>query len=133
MAPICFNAWLAQRATGVPPPENIEIKVAVADSDLPVAADRDKVRQILLNLLENAIKYSPDGGRIEVGAEPEGTAVRVHVLDHGIAVAADERSRIFNKFYRLDPDMTRGIGGTGLGLYICAGLVTRMDGRIWAE
>jgi two-component system phosphate regulon sensor histidine kinase PhoR len=120
-------------ATGVRTPENIEIKVAVADSDLPVAADRDKVRQILLNLLENAIKYSPDGGRIEVGAEPEGTAVRFHVLDHGIGIPADERSRIFNKFYRLDPDMTRGIGGTGLGLYICAGLVTRMDGRIWAE
>jgi two-component system phosphate regulon sensor histidine kinase PhoR len=120
-------------ATGVRTPENIEIKVAVAESDLPVAADRDKVRQILLNLLENAIKYSPDGGRIEVGAEPEGTAVRFHVLDHGIGIPADERSRIFNKFYRLDPDMTRGIGGTGLGLYICAGLVTRMDGRIWAE
>jgi two-component system, sensor histidine kinase and response regulator len=120
-------------ATGVRTPENIEIKVAVADSELPVAADRDKVRQILLNLLENAIKYSPDGGTIEVGAEPEGAAIRFHVLDHGIGIPADERSRIFNKFYRLDPDMTRGIGGTGLGLYICAGLVTRMDGRIWAE
>ena len=120
-------------ATGIRTPENIEIKVAVADPDPPVAADRDKVRQILLNLLENAIKYSPDGGTIEVGAEPVGTTVRFHVLDHGIGIPVDERTRIFNKFYRLDPDMTRGIGGTGLGLYICAGLVTRMDGRIWAE
>ena len=120
-------------ATGVRTPENIEIKVPAADSELTVAADRDKVRQILLNLLENAIKYSPDGGTIEVGAESEGSAVRFHVLDHGIGIPADERSRIFNKFYRLDPDMTRGIGGTGLGLYICSRLVTRMDGRIWVE
>lgn len=120
-------------ATGLRTPENIEIKVVDSDPDLPLAADRDKVRQILLNLIENAIKYSPDGGTIEVGAEPVGTAVRFHVLDHGIGIPADERSRIFNKFYRLDPDMTRGIGGTGLGLYICAGLVTRMGGRIWAE
>jgi PAS domain S-box-containing protein len=120
-------------ATGIRTPENIEIKVADSEPDLLVAADRDKVRQILLNLVENAIKYSPDGGTIEVGAEPVGTAVRFHVLDQGIGIPADERSRIFNKFYRLDPDMTRGIGGTGLGLYICAGLVTRMGGRIWVE
>jgi PAS domain S-box-containing protein len=120
-------------ATGIRTPENIEIKVADTESDLLLAADRDKVRQILLNLIENAIKYSPDGGTIEVGAEPVDTAVRFHVLDHGIGIPADERSRIFNKFYRLDPDMTRGIGGTGLGLYICASLVTRMGGRIWTD
>jgi two-component system phosphate regulon sensor histidine kinase PhoR len=120
-------------ATGMRTPENIEIKVADSDPDLLLTADRDMVRQILLNLIENAIKYSPDGGTIEVGAEPVGTVVRFHVLDHGIGIPADERSRIFDRFYRLDPDMTRGIGGTGLGLYICAGLVTRMGGRIWVE
>ena len=120
-------------ATGIRTPENVEIKVEDSDPDLPVAADRDKVRQILLNLIENAIKYSPDGGTIEIGVEPVGAAVRFHVLDEGIGIPADERSRIFDKFYRLDPDMTRGIGGTGLGLYICAGLVTRMGGRIWVE
>jgi light-regulated signal transduction histidine kinase (bacteriophytochrome) len=50
-----------------------------------------------------------------------------------IASTAEERTRVFDKFYRLDPDMTQGVGGTGLGLYICAGLVTRMAGRIWVE
>jgi PAS domain S-box-containing protein len=120
-------------ATRVHTPENIEIDVDLSDPDLLVTADRDKVRQILLNLIENAIKYSPDGGNIELGAEPAGSAVRFHVLDEGLGIPAEERTRIFDKFYRLDPDMTQGVGGTGLGLYICAGLVTRMAGRIWVE
>lgn len=120
-------------ATRVHTPESIEIDVDLSDSDLPVTADRDKVRQILLNLIENAIKYSPDGGNIKLGAEPAGNAVRFHVLDEGLGIPAEERTRIFDKFYRLDPDMTQGVGGTGLGLYICAGLVTRMGGRIWVE
>jgi two-component system phosphate regulon sensor histidine kinase PhoR len=120
-------------ATRVHIPENIEVDVGLSDPDLLVTADRDQVRQILLNLVENAIKYSPDGGNIELGAEPAGSAVRFHVLDEGLGIPAEERTRIFDKFYRLDPDMTQGVGGTGLGLYICAGLVTRMAGRIWVE
>jgi two-component system phosphate regulon sensor histidine kinase PhoR len=120
-------------ATRVHTPENIEVDVGMSDPDLLVTADRDKVRQILLNLIENAIKYSPDGGNIELGAEPAGSAVRFRVLDEGLGIPSEERTRIFDKFYRLDPDMTQGIGGTGLGLYICAGLVTRMAGRIWVE
>ena len=55
------------------------------------------------------------------------------VLDEGMGIPANEHPRIFEKFYRLDPDMTRGIGGTGLGLYICSELVERMGGRIWVE
>jgi PAS domain S-box-containing protein len=120
-------------ATRVHIPENIKVDVGLSDPELLVTADRDKVRQILLNLIENAIKYSPDGGIIELGAEPAGSAVRFRVLDEGLGIPAEERTRIFDKFYRLDPDMTQGIGGTGLGLYICAGLVTRMAGRIWVE
>ncbi|CAN5355133.1 hypothetical protein BH18ACT12_BH18ACT12_07260 [soil metagenome] len=103
----------------------------------PVAADRDKVRQVLVNLIENAIKYSPDGGRIEVGLESgqssgEETVV-FFVKDEGIGIPTEEHSRIFEKFYRLDPQMTRGVGGTGLGLYICSELVNRMGGHIWVE
>jgi signal transduction histidine kinase len=98
-----------------------------------VAADRDKVRQVLNNLVENAIKYSPDGGRIELVLESADGRVRFAVCDEGLGIPVDEKARIFDKFYRLDPDMTRGVGGTGLGLYICSELVGRMGGRIWVE
>jgi signal transduction histidine kinase len=59
--------------------------------------------------------------------------VEFRVVDEGLGIPADEQARIFEKFYRLDPNMTHGIGGTGLGLYICSELVERMGGRIWLE
>ena len=114
-------------------PENVTIEVVLSEPELPVSADRERVRQILVNLVENAIKYSPEGGRVELGAEPDNGSIRFRVLDEGLGIPADERQRIFGKFYRLDPDMTHGVGGTGLGLYICDELVGRMGGRIWVE
>jgi len=91
------------------------------------------VRQVLVNLVENAIKYSPDGGRVEVGVEPNEENVVFHVQDEGLGIPSDEQSMVFEKFYRVDPHMTRGVGGTGLGLYICNELVSRMGGHIWLE
>jgi two-component system phosphate regulon sensor histidine kinase PhoR len=88
---------------------------------------------VLTNLVDNAIKYSPDGGAVKVQLERDGAKVRFVVRDEGLGIPAAERRRIFEKFYRLDPNMTRGIGGTGLGLYICRELVKRIDGRIWVE
>jgi PAS domain S-box-containing protein len=115
-------------------PAHITLAVGGGDATPPVAADKDRVRQILVNLVENAIKYSPDGGTIELGVEPtDESMVLFRVLDEGMGIPDDEQPRIFQKFYRLDPDMTRGIGGTGLGLYICSELVERMGGRIWVE
>ena len=99
----------------------------------PVAADKDRVRQVLVNLVENAIKYSPGGGRIELGVRAANGSVLFHVSDEGLGIPDAEREAIFEKFYRLDPDMTQGVGGTGLGLYICNELVERMGGRIWVE
>ena len=60
-------------------------------------------------------------------------ALRFVVSDEGLGIPVSERGRIFEKFFRLDPDLTRGVGGTGLGLYICRELVRRVDGRIWVE
>jgi PAS domain S-box-containing protein len=114
-------------------PPSVAVERVVA-GDLPlVDADRDKVRQVLVNLVENAIKYSPDGGRVEVGVEPQEENVLFHVRDEGLGIPADEQGRVFEKFYRVDPQMTRGVGGTGLGLYICNELVGRMGGHIWLE
>ena len=114
-------------------PADITFDVVVSKRAVTVAADKDRVRQILVNLVENAIKYSPDGGRIELGAEPADRMVRFRVLDEGLGIPTEELPRVFEKFYRLDPEMLRGIGGTGLGLYICSELVSRMGGRIWVE
>jgi PAS domain S-box-containing protein len=117
--------------TYAPPPVTLKVD---APEGLPrVSADLDKVRQVLVNLVENAIKYSPDGGEVEVGARARGDFVRFHVKDEGLGVAPEEQERIFEKFYRADPQMTRGVGGTGLGLYICKELIGRMGGRIWVE
>ena len=102
-------------------------------SDLRVAADPDKVRQVLANLVDNAVKYSPGGGRVEVALGRHDGAIRFAVSDEGLGIPAAERERVFEKFYRLDPDLTRGVGGTGLGLFICRELARRMDGWIWIE
>jgi signal transduction histidine kinase len=98
-----------------------------------VVADPGQLRQVLSNLIENAVKYSPDGGTVRVALAPENRHVRFSVSDSGLGIPVSEQRRIFEKFFRLDPDMTRGIGGTGLGLYICRELVRRVDGRIWVE
>jgi len=105
----------------------------VAEDVPPVAADEAQLRQVLDNLLDNAIKYSPAGGDVHLGVEVADGRVRFSVADAGLGIPAAERDRIFEKFYRLDPDMTGGIGGTGLGLFIARELVRRVDGRIWVE
>jgi PAS domain S-box-containing protein len=105
-----------------------------APEGLPrVSADLDKARQVLVNLVENAVKYSPEGGRVEVEVSEQDGNVRFGVRDEGLGIAPEDQDRIFEKFYRADPHMVRGVGGTGLGLYICKELVGRMGGRIWVE
>ena len=109
----------------------LELELAV-EPELPlVAADQDKLRQVLVNLTENAIKYSPDGGRIEIAVRHRDGVVRFSVRDEGIGIAPDEQGHIFERFHRVDPNMTRGVGGTGLGLYICRELVEGMGGQMW--
>jgi PAS domain S-box-containing protein len=95
-------------------------------------ADRDKLRQILGVLLDNALKYSPDGGTVTVAARCGDERVEIEVADEGIGIPAHEQERIFRKFYRAEGGTgPRGTGGTGLGLFIARGLVLAMGGRIW--
>jgi signal transduction histidine kinase len=104
------------------------------ETPLPtVAGDGEKVKQVLFNLVENAVKYSPEGGRIEVRLEPANGNLRFAVRDEGLGIPAAEQRRIFDKFHRLDPNLRRGVAGTGLGLYICSELVKHMNGRIWVR
>jgi PAS domain S-box-containing protein len=114
-------------------PENVTVALGVEEDVPSVHADPNQLRQVIANLLDNAVKYSPDGGEVHLGVSVSGGSVRLTVRDHGLGIPANEQRRIFEKFYRLDPQMTRGIGGTGLGLYISSELVRRFDGRIWVE
>lgn len=95
--------------------------------------DPGKTRRVLTNLVDNAVKYSPDGGRIRVAVAARGRALRFVVRDEGLGIPPAEQERVFEKFYRLDAAMTRGVGGSGLGLYICRELVEGMGGRIWVR
>jgi PAS domain S-box-containing protein len=111
-------------------PADVELVVEVPTGLPPVATDPDKLRQVLTNLVDNAVKYSPDGGKVLVAVTHAGNRIRFRIEDRGLGIPPAEQSRIFEKFFRLDPSMTRGVGGTGLGLYICRELVDRMQGRI---
>jgi PAS domain S-box-containing protein len=114
-------------------PGNIELVLAAPKKLPPVAADAGQLRQVLSNLIDNAIKYSPDGGKVTLTLAQHDHHVQFAVTDAGLGIPPVEQRRIFEKFYRLDPHMARGIGGTGLGLYICRELVRRVNGRLWVE
>jgi two-component system sensor histidine kinase VicK len=85
-------------------------------------------------LVENALRYSPDGGTVTVGAARREDKVEVSVADEGIGIPQADQEQIFRKFYRgADAELRVGAGGTGLGLFIARGLVTAMGGRIWVS
>jgi PAS domain S-box-containing protein len=111
-------------------PEEIELRLEQNGDRVVAVADEAKLRQVLVNLLDNAIKYSPDGGDVTVQLGSGSGGVRLTVRDRGLGIPEGEHERIFEKFYRLDPALARGVGGSGLGLFISRELVARMDGSL---
>jgi len=99
----------------------------------PVQADKDRLIQILMNLVSNAHKYTPEGGQIRIRACVEGEAVHVAVSDTGIGIPPEALPRIFERFYRVDDPRVQETPGTGLGLSIVKALVEMHGGRIWVE
>jgi signal transduction histidine kinase len=99
----------------------------------PVLADYERVEQVLTNLLENAIKYSPAGGTISITDDLTSDEVIIHVSDEGIGVPEAERQRIFSRFHRLNSRQVRQMKGVGLGLYIARAIVGAHGGRIWVD
>lgn len=100
---------------------------------LIVYADYDKIGQVVTNLLSNAIKYSPKNELIEVRCELDGNMARVSVCDHGMGIPAEHMDKLFERFYRIENQNTQNISGFGIGLYLCAEIIRRHDGQIWAE
>jgi two-component system, OmpR family, phosphate regulon sensor histidine kinase PhoR len=107
--------------------------ISVEVPDLRVRADADRLRQVLLNLLDNAIKYTQDGGQIRITARPVSGDAEVCVADNGPGIAPEHLARIFERFYRVDKARSRELGGTGLGLSIVKHIVQAHGGRVWAE
>ena len=125
--------WATAAAARAGVDESMQIDVSMTIALPMVRGDARRTRQVLSNLIDNGIKYSPDGGRIELLVDADDEYVRFSIRDQGLGIPLGEQERIFDKFYRLDPDQRRGIGGSGLGLYICKELVRSMNGRIRVE
>jgi PAS domain S-box-containing protein len=108
--------------------------VELPDEPLAAKADPEKLRQVCSILVDNALRYSPEGGTVTVGAARRRDTVEVSVADEGIGIPQADQEQIFRKFYRgADAELRAGAGGTGLGLFIARGLVTAMGGRIWVS
>jgi two-component system phosphate regulon sensor histidine kinase PhoR len=110
------------------------IELTAEDGNTPmVKADREAIHQVLSNLIDNALKYGANGGRVIVGARPDGDAVEFYVRDFGPGIPSQHLPRLFERFYRVDKARSRESGGTGLGLAIAKHIVLAHGGSIWAQ
>lgn len=108
--------------------------VLMFPADFPVIeADAQRIEQVLTNLIDNAVKYSPDGGLVVVRGEVQPGEAIISVVDQGIGIAPEDLNKLFERFFRASPDRRRRITGTGLGLPIADAIVRAHGGRIWAE
>lgn len=131
VAAVAREIWagLPARATAA----DVSLTVEVAPEAASAHVDPDALRQVLTNLFDNALRYTPAGGRITCGTRRDEGGVVLSVSDTGSGIARDHLSRIFERFYRADPSRSREEGGTGLGLAIVKHLVEAHGGRVWAE
>jgi two-component system sensor histidine kinase VicK len=102
-------------------------------TEVSVNADQDKIGSVVSNLLSNAIKYSPRGMRITVNCEVAGNMAQVSVKDEGMGIKPHDVEKLFERYYRVDSKHTQTISGFGIGLYLCAEIIQRHDGKIWVE
>ncbi|MBT4739104.1 MAG: response regulator [Rhodospirillaceae bacterium] len=111
----------------------IKLKISAPVNNVSVLGDPDRLAQVFANLISNAIKFSPEGATVEIGAIRRGQKIRFFVKDYGPGISANFRSAIFGKFSQEDSSATRQKGGTGLGLSICKTIIDRLDGEIGFE
>jgi signal transduction histidine kinase len=127
---------LIEQAVSVIAPQFAEKGVALSHEvalDLPtVRADPDRIQQVLINLLGNALRHTPPGGTVSLRAEPAARVVTFHIADTGSGIAPEHLPHLFERFYRVDRARSRALGGHGIGLTIAKALVEVHDGSIWA-
>lgn len=111
----------------------VELRLQLPVQSLTIYADPDRLMQVMVNLLSNALRYTPAGGLVEVSLTPLGEYARISVRDTGIGIEAEHLPLIFERFYRVDKSRARNSGGTGIGLTIARHLVYASGGEIWAE
>jgi signal transduction histidine kinase len=112
---------------------NMELTYIFGDEPLYVRVDQEKTTLAFINLLNNAIRFSPEGSRIVIGAVDQGDRVLAWVQDHGMGIPPDKLQKIFEDFYQVEPPNTRSYGGLGIGLTIARGIIEVQGGKIWAE
>lgn len=110
--------------------KNIELKYKFEDEDIIINCNRDYIKQVFLNLIDNAIKYTPSGGFVETIIYNNEKDICIKVKDNGIGISKDDKYRIFERFYRVDKARSRAVGGTGLGLAIVKHIVKSLNGSI---
>jgi signal transduction histidine kinase len=113
-------------------PRALEIRLG-AEDQAQVCGDRERLRQLLLNLTDNAIKYTPNGGVITLGLEKQNGWVKIAVSDTGIGISEEDQHHIFDRFYRADKARSRELGGSGLGLSIAQWIAHAHGGRVTVE
>jgi len=113
--------------------KNIALQIDLPEKDVKIRADRDLIKQLLVNLINNAAKFTRDGGRVFIYLEDEMVSARIIVEDNGIGVPENQMERIFDHFHQADNSSTRRHSGSGLGLALCKNIVEWHDGRIWVE
>lgn len=113
--------------------KGITLSCHCGESRLNLIADREGIEQVLINLIDNAIKYTPEGGRVSVSAFTTDGGVQADIEDTGIGIPKKDIPRIFERFYRVDKARSRELGGTGLGLSIVKHIILTHRGKVWVE
>jgi two-component system phosphate regulon sensor histidine kinase PhoR len=130
LAPVDIRTVVSEVVDGLREEADVnghEFVIDLPESPLAARTDAEKLRQVLANLVDNAVRFSPGGGRVTVGAARRGDSIVLSVVDQGVGIPDLEQGRIFSKFYRVGDAQT---GGTGVGLFIVQGLVSALGGTI---
>jgi two-component system phosphate regulon sensor histidine kinase PhoR len=133
LAPVLASCIESHRGRAEARSLSLGLELGALDDETLITADEEAIRQILDNLIDNAIKYTPDGGSVEVTCRLDDEVVSVEVADTGIGIPRDDLPRVFERFYRVDKARSRELGGTGLGLSIVKHLVQSLGGQITVD